>query len=109
MLLGVIWKNYVVMLREGSLYLWTDSRINSIQTFFFSLTEDIFHIDYKYQSIDAVTEVADVHSKNCMKHKNTVEKLRVNWRCSKCYIYLYHSCLWVITGLFTFQQVFTFA
>jgi len=54
--------------------LWIKSRINSIETFIFSLTEDTLHVDYKYHSVDAVTEVADIHSKNCMKHKNTVEK-----------------------------------
>jgi hypothetical protein len=61
-------------LREGSFYFWTDSRINSIENFFFSLTEDTFHIYYKYQSIDVETVGPDVHSKNFMKHKDTVEK-----------------------------------
>ena len=61
-------------LREGSLYFWTDGHIYSIEILFSSLTEDTFHIYYKYQSIDVETVGPDVHSKNFMKYKNTVEK-----------------------------------
>ena len=44
------------------------------ETFFSSLTEDTFHIYYKYQSIDVETAGAAFHSKYLMKHKDTVEK-----------------------------------